>query len=358
MLWLKRNLVFVLGSVVGLALLGGAGYYLFTTLSENKTVDDQLGEAQAEADRLAKLDPYPNNKNIEAVKAEQQRVQEYITQAMRAFQPMDYHKMNASKFRGDLQNTIARLKSEAEQLSVAVPTNYNFSFEAQSKSVSFASNSIPMLSEQLVDISSICSVLFHARINKLEGIKRVRVSQDDPPGSADYVDQRPITNALTGAVLSPYEISILCFTPELAATLEGLMRSAHGFIVQTLTVEPAPASALPTPAPETPPPAYFPPPIYYPSPMPMPNYFGPKGDSSARPGMNNRMMMDRYMRRPPPPVTPPPQVRPAGTTAPAKTLTTVLNEKVLRVIVRVEVLSFPRAAEAEKPGGEVKKPRR
>ena len=72
--------------------------------------------------------------------------------------------------------------------------------------------------------------------------------------------------------------------------------------------------------------------------------------------MNNRMMMDRYMRRPPTVVAPQPQARPAGQNPP-KTLTTVLNEKLLRVIVRVEVLAYPRAPEAEKPAGEAKKRR-
>src|SRR5258708_1343275 len=157
MLWLKRNLLFFIGSLVGLALLGGAGYYLFTAISENKGVDDQLGEQTAESDRLAKNDPYPSVKNIEAVKAEHQKVQEYVGRASRAFKPLDYHRIKSSKFREELATTIALLKREADQMSVSVPTNYNFSFEAQAKALSFEANTIAMLTEQLIDVSSICS---------------------------------------------------------------------------------------------------------------------------------------------------------------------------------------------------------
>jgi hypothetical protein len=67
------------------------------------------------------------------------------------------------------------------------------------------------------------------------------------------------------------------------------------------------------------------------------------------------MMMQRY-GRPPPTQQPAPVYRSAAPTAPAqKTLTTVLNEKLLRATLRIEVLMHPRPEEPKRGGAEEKK---
>jgi len=66
-------------------------------------------------------------------------------------------------------------------------------------------------------------------------------------------------------------------------------------------------------------------------------------------------MMQRY-GRPPPPQQPVPLYRPPAPGAPPqKTLTTVLNEKLLRATLRIEVLMHPRPEEAKRGGAEEKK---
>ena len=42
--WIKRNLYFVVGTLIALALLGGAGWYFYSALKANAEVLDKLHE--------------------------------------------------------------------------------------------------------------------------------------------------------------------------------------------------------------------------------------------------------------------------------------------------------------------------
>ena len=73
---------------------------------------------------------------------------------------------------------------------------------------------------QLAEVKAICTVLFQAKINSLDNIRRERVSEDDLKGpQTDYLPEKSVTNEL--AVLSPYEVTFRCFSSELAAVLAG-----------------------------------------------------------------------------------------------------------------------------------------
>jgi hypothetical protein len=94
-------------------------------------------------------------------------------------------------------------------------------------------------------------MLYAARINALDGIRRVRASDDDAVGpQADYIDQPAITNEL--AVFTPYEITFRCFGQDLAMVLSSFATSPHGFIVKAINVQPAAGANTTTPAPGSP----------------------------------------------------------------------------------------------------------
>ena len=77
----------------------------------------------------------------------------------------------------------------------------------------------------MAEVKAICAVLFQAKINSLDNIRRERVSEDDLKGpQTDYLPDKSVTNEL--AVLSPYEVSFRCFSPELAAVLAGFASCA------------------------------------------------------------------------------------------------------------------------------------
>jgi len=78
-------------------------------------------------------------------------------------------------------------------------------------------------------------------VNPLVSVKRARVSWDDqdPSNVSDYLGLRISTNDATGAVSSPYEVTFHCLSSELAAVIEGLNKSPHGFLIKAMSVEPA-----------------------------------------------------------------------------------------------------------------------
>ena len=55
--------------------------------------------------------------------------------------------------------------------------------------VKFAPGSLGALAQQLGEVKALCEILFAAKINSLDGIRRVPVSPDDAGGTqADYLE--------------------------------------------------------------------------------------------------------------------------------------------------------------------------
>jgi len=130
----------------------------------------------------------------------------------------------------------------AEQAKTALPgRNYAFSFETQKPKTDFKEGTFPAIPEQMAEVKALCRVLFDAHVDPLVNIRRARVSRDDEESSSasDYLALRIETNAATGTVTSPYEMTFGCLSSDLATVLQQLAASPHGFIVKAVHVEPA-----------------------------------------------------------------------------------------------------------------------
>jgi hypothetical protein len=94
----------------------------------------------------------------------------------------------------------------------------------------------------MAEVKELCRILFDARVNPLVNIRRSRVSKDDSESGGtsanDYHSLTTETNGVTGAVTSPYELTFHCLTSELAAVLERLAASSHGFVVKSIQAKP------------------------------------------------------------------------------------------------------------------------
>jgi len=272
--WIKRNLFFVIGAVIGLAMLGGAGWYLWSKLNLNNQTWESLNKDYEDLKRLNSANPHPGAGNVDNIATAKQQVADlksFQEKARGAFQKIppipDLPKITDRDFSFALSRTISALRADATSSGVSLPPDYEFSFLAQSKMPSFQTNTLPSLAVQLGEVKAICDVLFEAKINALDLLRRERVSPEDSTGAAtDYVAEKSLTNEL--AVLSPYELTFRCFSPELAAVLANFASSPHGFVVKTINVDPEGASSaldltatgpgIPEPQPTPPPrfPAY------------------------------------------------------------------------------------------------------
>jgi hypothetical protein len=310
MSWIKRNLVFVVIGILAIGLLGAAGYYNYNGWSHNTTAFNKLNEIYGTLRELTGKKPSPGNEkvdNIKAAKEQEAQLRDWIQQARNSFQPIapipntGADGVSSEAFAAALRRTIDQLQHEADDASVTLPPRYGFSFEAQRVLVKFSPGGLGPLAQQLGEVKAISEILFAARVNSMDGIQRVRVSEDDAGGSAaDYFGGSSVTNQL--AVLTPYLITFRSFSPEVAEVLAGFAASPHGFIVKTINVQPAGAYA----------------------------------SSSDVPGMPGS---------PGPPMRAQPWMPPAGgppvAMAPGKGgLQTVLNEQLLRVTLVVELVKL------------------
>jgi hypothetical protein len=205
--------------------------------------------------------------NIDEAKKQQQQLMELIRKMRNQFQAItpipETPKVSSQDFTAALRRTIDYLQKQATNSSVVVPPNYSFSFEAQKPRVSFAPGSLEPLAVQLGEVKAICEVLFAAKVNALDNLRRERVSPDDSGGPAtDYLDRKSVTNEM--AVMAPYEVTFRSFSSELAALLAGFAGSSNGIVVKTINVEPAPASSLAPELTMTAPTAYVPQPTFAP----------------------------------------------------------------------------------------------
>ena len=251
--WIKRNLYFLIGSLVALALMGLAGWYLYSKWQLNNDILGKLDEQYTELKRLNGQPVHPGSdkvNNIDAAKEQQKELRAYIQKAHEYFQrcppiPVpESGKLTSQEFSSALSRTIDQLQRDAAKASVALPPKdssgqtYSFSFAAQRERLAYAPGSLEPLSVQLAEVKAICGVLCQAKINSLDNIRRERVSDDDSKGpTTDYLQEKSVTNEL--AVLSPYEVSFRCFSPELAAVLAGFAGAPCGLMVKTINVESA-----------------------------------------------------------------------------------------------------------------------
>lgn len=247
--WIKRNLLFVIGAAVALALLGGGGYYIYSGWTRNSTASEQLKEKFDQLKSLLSKNPSPGNdkiNNIDTAKAQNQQVQAWIATARNYFQPIPPIPPDAGLttegFAAVLLRTVGRLQHEADEAGVVVPPKYDFSFAAEKGHYDLDTANLPQLAGQLGEVKALAETIFGARVNALDSIQRVRVSRNDDGGlPADYIDEHSVTNDL--AVITPYVLTFRCFTPELARVLGAFATSTNAFLIKSINVQPAGAAA-------------------------------------------------------------------------------------------------------------------
>lgn len=245
MTWIKRNLFFVIGSLVALALMVVGVLMLLSQIGEEQRVSDEIQKQYATLKALNTEKPHPGAgsiDNIATAKDQVKELQDYIAKTRKVFQripaipDLPTNKISNREFATQLANTMSLLQRSAEQQGVLLSEpKYAFSFYSEMHVLNFDAASLGPLSTHLGEVKALVDVLFGARINSLDYIRREVVSPIDD-NMQDYLTQKTITNAL--AELTPYEVRFKCFSGELAQVLAGLAASTHGFVVKTINIVP------------------------------------------------------------------------------------------------------------------------
>src|SRR2546423_7359971 len=142
MSWVKRNLYFLIGGIVALVLLGGAGWYLYSKWDLNNTNLANLNQAYADLKALNDKNPNPGGDNIKIAKDQRKELLDYMGRAQKYFQRIppipDLPKKTDRDFALALSRTIDQLRRDSTNASGNLQDNYNFSFQARRLKISFA----------------------------------------------------------------------------------------------------------------------------------------------------------------------------------------------------------------------------
>lgn len=255
MAWIKKNLMLVLGGLVGLILLGGSGFFLFSESSRDSAVNGQLDEKRREWDRLNGLNPFPDENNIKAIKEEAARVQKLAAAMKDVLKPIEVAPVSDTyALKLLVETTISDLKKEAEAAGVNIPDRYAFTFQKLRELPQIETNRVRRLAEQVAQISTLCRVLFDAKVHSLDVLRRPSVLKEET--GSEYLTKGGITNKFSVA-RAPYEISFRAFSSELASVLRKLAALEHCVSIKTINIDP---TSLPQHnAPQTPMPTMMPP---------------------------------------------------------------------------------------------------
>jgi len=235
--WIKKNLTLVLGGLVGLVLLGGSAFFLFAQSTRESTVNASLEEKREEWNRLNSLNPYPDEKNIKAVRDEAAKVEKLTLSLRESIKAPNVQPVTDTfSLKLLIETTISDLRKEAEAAGVHVPDRYAFTFQKLREMPQFESNGIQKLAEQLAQISVLCRVLFDAKVHSLDALRRPAILKDEG-GSSDYLTKKAVTNNNL-IVRAPYDLSFRSFSSELAGVLRGFAAMPEVVAIKTINIEP------------------------------------------------------------------------------------------------------------------------
>lgn len=319
MKWLKDNIVLVGSVLVALVLLALSILFLVSKQAENQKLNEQWTQLTEQLEALVNQDIYPSQDNVKVARDSTRTLRKFVDDAEKLFPVAPVQKFDNQKFKIHLEKTIAELTKEAADANVMVPKGYGFAFGDLRPKPNLVPYSLDALAVQLAEVRSICHVLFTAKIQALESVQRLAISIDDPPGSADYLTDRAVaTNAF--ATFTPYRVIFKSFSAEFGNVLNAIAATPEFFIVRTVSIEPTERESemgggMQQGGPGVP----GGPPITPPVP-PLP----------TQPGLPQGVR---------PPAVRPPAVRPQPTPTPASVKpVAVLQEKVFRVTMLVEIV--------------------
>ncbi len=346
MAWIKRNLALVIGIVVSLLLLVGAGGYLVANEAQDYARDEDLAKLKVKLDSL-RSGTFPSEANIGAVRTNVIQVLKFTAEAERILATEPPKLANVS-FSVHLPRVLDEMRRDATNAGVELPPKYDFTFGEVKGMSRIPGYGIEPLNSRLAEMKTICDVLFKARVRGIESLQRLAAFADEPKGPDLLLDRTEQTNSLATGVnvtITPYRVVFRGFSGDLAVVLNTLSGTKEFFVVREVLVEPLGGAGLMNPGLMNP--GMMNPGMMTPG-MMTPGPFGGPGPGGA-PGM-----LAPGMTTPPPPGG----FRPVAPKAPGmvgaqpvskSSLVKILDEQPLRITLVLDVIKVTRKAVAPTP---------
>jgi len=239
MVFLKRNLFWIIGGILSAALLAGA--WIFTSGANEKraTALAELEQYTNVVNRLASTSPYPSREMIEKIKRDTAAVKAFTTNAETLFRYEKPPRMGSQQFKVHLINTLVAMQSQATNYNVILPPNFNFTFKHLLPMPNLLPYSVEPLSIQLRDIQEIAQILFESRVHSINSFAREPAYPREPGGAVLMYDVATRTNLTTDKAIftsTPYRFTFTGFTTELTEVLNRFARAKRFYVVKKIEV--------------------------------------------------------------------------------------------------------------------------
>jgi hypothetical protein len=177
--WFQQNKflgAFLLG-------LGGATLLalilLFVAKSGYNSANERLNETAAELNRLQNLNPFPNEANLQTMKAQTAdyevalgKTKEELKTRMLPATPLQ-----PNEFQARLRETVTKMVERARANRVRLPENFFLGFEEFSAGLP-SNEAAPLLGQQLAQVELITSIIIDARVDSITAFKRGLLSEE------------------------------------------------------------------------------------------------------------------------------------------------------------------------------------
>jgi hypothetical protein len=249
MAWVKRNIIWLIGGILSLGMVGGAAVFTMEARKKQEEAVNNLSTYTNTVNRLKSAKPFPGPALVEKIEAETVVVRSFIDEAEKMFVYEEPQRMPSQEFKVHLINSLVKMRTEATNYNVALPPNFNFTFTHLLPMPNLLPYSIKPLQVQLRDIQEIAQILFESRIHSLDSFARVPAYAREP-GSKNVLvyDMGVRTNLTTDKAVftsTPYKFAFKGFTTELTEVLNRFARAKRFYVVKKLEIETVPPKAEP-----------------------------------------------------------------------------------------------------------------
>ena len=249
-------MIIAVAVLIGLLFLGAVAVLVlgFMKFYEAET---RLGQSTESLDSLYGRNPFPSRANLKLEQANIAEIQKALAgleQAMAAGQAEPVNQSPA-QYVPLFFKTREGLLAKARAAGIGVPENYHFGFGRHMAGDLPSPKDVPRLSQQLKIIEALCTILYDAKISRLEALSRQEFEGEVAPaptpqklgpgkGKATAAELKNVADANAGLVMPGQMFGrwhfVLQFSGKESAVmnvLNGIARSPLFMVVTRLAVE-------------------------------------------------------------------------------------------------------------------------
>lgn len=194
----------VVGGGIVLVLAGGAVFGLVRFQGIYAKAESELKSTKDRLDRLNRRNPFPSEENITVVQQNRDRIKDFVSHLQADFRTgqVAEETMEPAQFAPLLEKASREVFAKALAAGVKLPERFGLGFGRYMAGQLPSSNDIPRLVVQARSISTVCGILFEARISELVSVERTGFEGQGGADTGVNALRAPLSGAPDGASTS------------------------------------------------------------------------------------------------------------------------------------------------------------